>query len=133
MGKGYSIDLRKKIVESYENKEGSIRKTSKRFKVSKGFVFSILKKLKETGTIYPKPHGKGRNPSIKPEGETFIRKLIEKQPDLILEEICIEYNKSFEYAVTRSTIDRTLKRMNITRKKKRCLMVEKTLQRTKQD
>ena len=41
-------------------KEGSIRKIAKKFKVSKGFVFSILKRLKETGTIYPKPHGKGR-------------------------------------------------------------------------
>ena len=117
MAKAYSIDLRKKIVESYESKEGSIRKLAKRFKVSKGFVFSMLKKLNETGTICPKPRGKGRIPSIKVEGEMFIRKLLKKQPDLILDEICIEYNNNFEHAVTRSTIDRTLKRMNITRKK----------------
>ena len=117
MAKAYSIDLRKKIIESYENKEGSIRKLAKRFKVSKEFITSLLKGLKETGTIFPKPRGRGRNPSIKSEGQTFIRKLLEEQPDLILEEICIEYNKKFEPTVTRSTIDRTLKRMKITRKK----------------
>ena len=72
MAKAYSIDLRKKVIESYENNEGSIRKLAKRFKASKGFIFSILKKLKETGTIYPKPRGKGRNSSIKPEGKIFV-------------------------------------------------------------
>ncbi|MDM8567049.1 IS630 transposase-related protein [Candidatus Halobeggiatoa sp. HSG11] len=65
MAKTYSMDLRKKIVETYKNGEGSIRKLAKRFKVSKGFIFSLLKRQKETGTIAPKPHGKGRNPSIK--------------------------------------------------------------------
>ena len=102
-----------------------MRKLAKRFKVSKEFIFSLLKREKETGTISPKPYSKGRNPSIKVEGENFIRELLKEKPDLILEEICIEYNKNFELSVTRSTIDRTLTRMNITRKKKHYSMVEK--------
>ncbi len=69
-----------------------MRKLAKRFKVSKGFIFNILKKLKETGTIFPRPSGVGRTSSIKLKGEIFIRKLLERQSDLILEEICTEYN-----------------------------------------
>jgi len=38
MPKPYSIDLRKKIVAAYENKEGSMQKLADRFKVSKNFV-----------------------------------------------------------------------------------------------
>lgn len=56
-------------------------------------------------------------PAINSQGETFIKELVEEQPDLILKEICIEYNKHFDRLVSCSTIDRTLKRMNITRKK----------------
>ena len=48
------------------------------------------------------------------EGENFIRELLEEH--LIVKEICVEYNNNFKRTVTRSTIDRTLKRMNITRK-----------------
>jgi len=61
--------------------------------------------------------GRDSCPAINSQGETFIKELIEEQPDLILKEICIEYNKHFDRLVSSSTIDRTLKRMNITRKK----------------
>jgi len=117
MPKPYSIDLRQKIVDTYENKEGSIRKLAKRFKVSKHFVAELLKRVKQTGQVAPKPHGGGHPPSIKEIGQTFLKELIESQPDLTLIEIRDEYNKHFE-GVSRSTIDRTLTKLKLTRKKK---------------
>jgi transposase len=102
MPKPYSIDLRKKIVEAYENKEGSMRKLAKRFKVSKNLVDRLLQRFKQTGQVAPKPHGGGRSPSVKTRGETFIKELIENQPDLIHEAILDEYNEYFE-PVSRST------------------------------
>ena len=116
MAKAYSIDLRQKIIESYENKEGSMRKLAKRFKVSGKFVFTLIKRFNETGSIKSRYCNNGRKPAINAEGENFIRELLEEQSDLIVKEICVEYNNNFEQTVTRSTIDRTLKRMNITRK-----------------
>ena len=117
MPKPYSIDLREKIVVAYESKEGSMPKLANRFKVSKNFVAELLKRVKQTGRIAPKPHGGGHPPSVKTQGETFLKELIESQPDLILEEIRDEYNKHFDL-VSRSTIDRTLKKLKLTRKKK---------------
>lgn len=117
MPKPYSIDLREKIVAAYNNDEGSMRNLAKRFKVSFSFVASLLKKFKQTGEIAPKPHGGGHPASIKEPGETFLKELVEKQPDLTLEKIRDEYNQNFE-AVSRSTIDRTLNKLKITRKKK---------------
>lgn len=117
MAKAYSIDLRSKIMEAYKNGEGSIRKLAKRFKVSIYFIFTLLKNFKQTGSLEAKPYNGGRKPAIDEKGQSFIKETISKQPDLTLEEICIEYNKYFEPVVSRSTIDRTLKRMNITRKK----------------
>lgn len=125
MPKPYSIDLREKIVAAYENKEGSMRKLAYRFKVSKNFVADLLKRFKQTGQIAPKPHGGGQLPSVKAQGETFLTELIESQADLILEEIRDEYNEYFE-PVGRSTIDRTLTRLKVTRKRRVYLIREKT-------
>ena len=96
MAAPYSIDLREKIVLAYKNKEGSTRKLAKIFNVSRGFIISLLKRVRETGKVNPKPHGGGQCPAINSQGETFIKELIEEQPDLILKEICIEYNKHFD-------------------------------------
>lgn len=43
----------------------SMRGSAKRFKVSFRFVWSLLKRVKETGKIAPQPHGGGHQPSIK--------------------------------------------------------------------
>ncbi len=83
MPKPYSIDLREKIVTAYENQEGSMQKLAERFKVSKNFVADLLCRLKQTGQVAPKPHGGGRSPSVKAQGETFLTELIKSQPDLI--------------------------------------------------
>ena len=87
MPKPYSIDLRKKIVAAYDNEEASMLCIAERFKVSFSFVASLLKQVKETGEIAPKPHGGGQSPAVKAQGEVFLKELIEAQPDLILTEI----------------------------------------------
>ena len=117
MPKPYSIDLREKIISAYKNKEGSMRRLAKRFKVSLSFIYSLLRRVKQTGKISPKPHGGGHPSSISVQGHTFLEKLIEHQPDLTLEEIRDEYNKHFE-PVSRSTIDRNLIKLKVTRKNK---------------
>ena len=48
--KPYSLDLRQKIVDSYENQEGSMVAIAKRFKVSKDCVRRLIKRLQKTMT-----------------------------------------------------------------------------------
>ncbi len=60
MGKAYSIDLRQKIIDAYENDEGSMRILAKRFKVSFSFVTNLLKRYFLTGNAAPKAYGGGR-------------------------------------------------------------------------
>ncbi|OAD22458.1 protein containing Paired box protein [Candidatus Thiomargarita nelsonii] len=73
MPKPYSRDLRHKIIEAYKNGEGSMRQLGKRFKVSVTFIFSLLKRLSQTGSIDPQPHGGGRSPAVKAEGPNFLK------------------------------------------------------------
>ena len=53
--KAYSNDLRKKIIEAYQKKEGSLRKLAKRFSVSLSFVWRLIKRFRKSGrvTTYP--------------------------------------------------------------------------------
>jgi transposase len=56
----YSIDLRKKILDAWENKEGTQRELAKRFKVSLTFIRDFLRRYRETNEIAPKPQGGDR-------------------------------------------------------------------------
>ena len=89
---------------------------AKRFKVSFSLVYSWLKLYSGTGSVNPKPHAGGQVSKIKSDGEKFLQELIKEQPALSLEELSVEYSKQFQ-AVGSSTIDRTLKKLKITRKK----------------
>ncbi len=57
--KAYSNDLRKKILEAYDKKEGSLRKLAKQFSVSFSFVWRLVKRFRKFGIVDPKPHGGG--------------------------------------------------------------------------
>lgn len=113
----YSVDLRQKVVEAYKQKEGSMRVLATRFKVSFSFVYGLLKRYSETGSVAPKPHGGGQVSKIDKTGEKFLKELIKEHPSLTLEELSLEYSNKFQ-SVGSSTIERTLKKLKITRKKK---------------
>ena len=59
MPAAYSMDLRQRIINAYEAKEGSPRNLAKRFQVSLSFVKRLVIRYRETGLVKPKPHGGG--------------------------------------------------------------------------
>ncbi len=114
----YSLDLRQKVVESYENKEGSIRTIAKRFKVSKDFVQRLLKRYQNEGTIEPKPYTGGNQPKLKSEQLQILITLVEEDNDATNSELAEKIVLLTGILVSASTISRALKKLNITRKKK---------------
>lgn len=57
--KAYSLDLRQKIIDVYEQEEISQRQLAKRFNVALSFVVKLLKQYRATGKITPKPFAGG--------------------------------------------------------------------------
>jgi len=51
--KPYSLDMRQKIINTYEAGNTSIRKVAARFQVSKSTVQKLLKRKRETGKLFP--------------------------------------------------------------------------------
>ncbi|HAO21014.1 MAG: hypothetical protein BWK80_42240 [Desulfobacteraceae bacterium IS3] len=115
--KAYSADLRKKVLKAYQNGQGSMRQLAGRFAVSLTFVFNLIRNFKQNGHIAPKPHGGGKTSAINQEGCEFLSRLIRRQPRLTLKELCGHYEQKFGKKVSKSAMDRTLKKMNITRTK----------------
>jgi transposase len=54
--KPYSLDLREKIVSTYEAGNTSIRRVAARFQVSKTTVQALLQRKQATGTLKPLRH-----------------------------------------------------------------------------
>ncbi len=110
----YSQDLRQRVVDAVERKEGSIRQIARRFVVSLSFVVRLLQTHRRTGSVRPKPHGGGHPTSLTPEDLERLRELIRQRPDATLEECRGHLGASCSLA----TISRALSKSGLPRKKK---------------
>ena len=52
--KAYSVDLRQKVIDAYNQGEGSQRQLAKRFRVSLTFIENLLKRYRTDGTVEPR-------------------------------------------------------------------------------
>jgi putative transposase len=116
MAKAYSLDLRGRILESYENQEGSIRNLAKRYKVSKDFVHKLLKRYRQEKTLKPKVQG-GSQARIQAAGKKYLCCLLKVEPDLTLEALRDRYYQAFGDYLGTTTIHDSLTRWKISRKK----------------
>ncbi|MGV2829380.1 helix-turn-helix domain-containing protein [Myxosarcina sp. GI1(2024)] len=115
--KPYSLDLRQKIVDSYEQQEGSIRQLAQRFKVSSDCVKRLLKRYYTEGTIKPKPYNGGNKPLLQPQHLEVLTALVEKDNDATLPQLAQRLQSQTELKVSSSTISRSIKKLALTRKK----------------
>lgn len=113
----YSQDLRKRVLNSYLNKEGSQRQIAERFQVSLSFIKRLIRRYTETGVINPLPHGGGATPLITVAHTTIVKQLVNEQPDALLEELCERFQQSSGIKVSVTTMHRAVQRLKLTTKK----------------
>lgn len=115
----YSMDLRERVVRAYEEGSESMRNIAKRFKVSLSFVNQIWQRYKSEKTLESKAHGGGKAYRVEGESEvSFLRGLVEEKNDRTLEELRGLFEQKFGKSMSLSTVHETLKRLNLSRKKK---------------
>src|ERR1700683_2633600 len=88
MATAYSDDLRRKLLEVHQRKEGSLSQLAKRFSVSLGWALKISSQLRRSGKM-ERPAGRRRGPASKvtAEIEREWKDWISKQADLTLAEL----------------------------------------------
>jgi transposase len=85
--KTLSLDLRDRIVAAYDMGDATREDIADRFMVSLGMVKKLLAQRKATGDIAARHKNSGRKPKITADHRQRMRELIEKQPDLTLQEL----------------------------------------------
>jgi transposase len=115
--KAYSVDLRQKIVDAYNQREGSQRQLAKRFRVSLTFIENLLKRYRTDGTVEPRAHGGGQVAKVSREQEAVIVTLVEQNNDAILVELCDQLEQRIGVRLSRATMGRYVQKLKLTRKK----------------
>jgi len=87
MAKAYSDDLRRRILQAYEQKEGSEGDLARRFRVSLGYGKKIRQQLRRSGKMERILHQAGRKPKFTEPVRKDIRHWLQQQPDLTLREL----------------------------------------------
>lgn len=117
----YSNDFRRKIVDAYEAKEGSMRELAARFKVRVrvSFVRDLWARYRDNGTVAPKPYTRGLKPRLEGEKLEQFRSLAKEHDDATLEELAALLEEHHGLKLGKSSIDRALAKLGVTRKKSR--------------
>lgn len=112
-----SLDLRHRIIRAWQKEKARVPELAERFSVGTATVKRLIRRFRKTGSVEPLPHGGGQRPRIPAEKLGRVRKLVEANPDWSVEELTAAYNRQEGTALSRSTMDRALRRLGFTRKK----------------
>jgi len=110
----YSQDLRKRILDTVQRGDGSLRQIAHRFLVSVSFITRLLQRHRSTGSLEPRPHGGGNPAVLGPEDLERLQELIRQRPDATLEEC----RQRLGTSCSTMTISRALRKLGLPRKKK---------------
>src|SRR6516162_1409065 len=110
----YSQDLRKRVLDTVQRGDGSLRQIARGFLVSISFVTRLLRLHRRTGSVLPRPQGGGNPTVLGPEDLERLRESVRQQPDATLEEL----RQRLGASCSLMTIARALRQLRLPRKKK---------------
>jgi transposase len=121
-----SLDLRERILFSYDRKEGTREEIAHRYRVSLGMVKKLLQQRRRTGEIGARHYRSGRKPMILPTHQRQMRSLLAKKPDLTLKEL----RAAVALECSLPAIHYALEKMGLTYKKRHSGLASKTAPRS---
>ena len=115
--KTLSLDLRERILASYDGGEGTREEIAERYRVSLGMVKKLLQQRRHTGEIGHRHHRSGRKPKILAAHHRQMRTLLGGKPDLTLKEL----RSALELECSLPAIHYALAALGLTYKKRRSM------------
>ncbi len=104
-----SNDLRERIVAAYDRGDRTRQQVAQRYNVSLGMVKKLLQQRRHTGDIAPRHRYSGAKPKITAKYERKLRRLVQKNPDMTLQEL----RDAIALSCTPQAIHYALKRMGL--------------------
>lgn len=118
-----SLDLRERILASYDKQEGTREEMADRFKVSLGLVKKLLQQRRRTGDIAPRHRFSGRKPMIIAAHRQQMCQWLDRKPDMTLKEL----RAAMSLNCTLPAIHYVLAKMGLTYKKRHSGPANKTV------
>jgi transposase len=116
------LDLRIRILATYDEGCSTREEVARRYRVSLGMVKKLLQQRRATGDIAPRHHRSGRKPRIVATHQRQMRTLLRQKPDLTLAEL--RHAVGLECSLP--AIHYVLVKMGLSYKKRRCAPASKT-------
>jgi len=117
-----SLDLRERIMASYDNEEGTRQEIAERYRVSLGMVKKLLQQRRRIGEIGAQHHRCGRKPLIFETHRRQLRRLLDKRVDLTLRQL----REALKLECSLPAIHYALEKMGLTYKKRHCAPASKS-------
>ena len=119
MGRAWSLDLRRRAVDAYENGEGTLKEVAERFCIGRTTLCDLLRRQRTTNSLAPSPV-RGHPPRrVDEAGRELIKEIVMAKPDGTLAELTLAYNARAKKAIGRTTFGCEVRAMKLTLKKKR--------------
>ena len=114
----YSNDLRRKLLEAYEEGQGTLEELAERFSVSEGWAKKISAVYNRTQKM-ERPAGakRGRESRVTAEVEEYLRKVVTSKPDSTLEELRTRLNQDKQVQISIGWLWLVLRRLGLSFKK----------------
>jgi transposase len=121
----YPIELRERVLQAVENREGSIAAVARLFQVGETFIYKLVRQKEATGGVAPKPHAGGFAPLLDEARLEQLRALVREQPDATLAELQARLRQQAQVKPSLATVCRALKKLGLRRKQKRFFAQER--------
>ena len=118
MGWAYSVDLRERVVAAFDRTGISDQEAAELFNLGEATVRRWKRLRRETGSLEPKKFGGGNPPRVSQDLYPVVRAIVEEKPDLNDQEVAWEFHRRTGRSVSRSSMNRTLLKLALTRKKR---------------
>jgi len=120
MAQAYSADLRERVLQAYERHDGSPEILARRFQVSRATVYGWIRVARTEGRRTARPHAGGRVARLDASGQTTLRALVLEDNDATLAQYRERLAARTGVTLSPAVLCRTLKRLGLPRKKRRC-------------
>ena len=131
MGKAYSDDLRRKLLQAHDRGDGSLRELAQRFGVSAPYAWKISSQRRRSGQMERVEQRHGPRSRMSPEVQAQLRGLLRRQPDLSLGELQGQLEQSAGVTVSCQHLWRVLQKMGLRLKKSHSTGKSKTRSKSK--
>lgn len=118
MPKPLPIELRSRVVEAYNNGEGTFHELGIRFQVCLNTVYRWVRLQRRNQDLSPKPYGTGSRPRLNENELDTLRLLVTEKSDRTVSELSLLWNDRYDIKVSRTTMGRALLRAGLPFKKR---------------